>query len=70
MFPAPRRVRRKRTAPPGAPRDPDSPVTRIAEQPLATQTHRWPLDGEPVPLGQRCDLADPAAVAILPGPIR
>jgi hypothetical protein len=28
-----------------------------------TQTHRWPLDGQSAPPGQRCDPADPAAVA-------
>jgi len=65
MFPAPRRVRRKRTAPRGAPRR-----RRRHRKPLKTQTHRWPLDGQSVPPGQRRDLAGPAAVAILPGPIR
>jgi len=59
MFPAPRRVRRKRTRLRGASRDPPG-----------TQTHRWPPDGQSVSPGQRRDLAGPAAVAILPGPIR
>jgi hypothetical protein len=43
------------------------PSRRVAGSP-DKQTHRWPLDGQSAPPGQRCDPADPAVTKA--GPIR
>jgi hypothetical protein len=59
---APERAGRRSGPGAGAGRAPGRLPDRAAKL-SDKQTHRWPLDGLSAPPGQRCDPADPAAVA-------